>query len=206
MSACGYYGRGCMKNTLLSMLDPSSIVYESYAFDTYAVVDGVKYPMLYSDLEEGILEYDMLFKEEKLREKLETVAPFLVKLDFESKVGKEESTALITQCSKNNGAIFFATPLSFAETLQKMRTLFYLYDEQDEMEGVLRFYEPRIFSELMHESNKALHQTFFSQVYAYWCEDITQENTFLKYMYTPEGIGYRSIIIDEESKERDHDI
>ena len=61
----------------------------------YAILDGVKYPMLYSDLEEGVLEYDILFREEKLREALYAVAPFLVTLDFTHDVTKEQSLALL---------------------------------------------------------------------------------------------------------------
>ncbi|WP_457593080.1 DUF4123 domain-containing protein [Hydrogenimonas sp.] len=185
----------------MEIFDPSNIRYEEYRFRTYAVVDGVKYPMLWSDLEDGLLEYDILFKEEKLRKKLFKVAPFLIALDFESEGGKEESLALIETCRMHNGAIFFSTHLTFGQTLEKMRTLFYLYDDEEKVEGVLRFYEPRIFSELMHEPNKALHQAFFSKVYCYWCEDTKEENSIAKYFYTPKGIGHQHITLECKSGE-----
>lgn len=125
-----------MIKQLYKTIDPKKIVYEEYTFQSYAVIEGAKVPMLYSDLEEGILEYDILFKEELLREKLQTRGPFLVQLDFESEDAKEQSLQLLEACYGKNAMLMFATPLHFTEALQKMREIFYLEDEAGEVEGV----------------------------------------------------------------------
>ncbi len=181
-----------MIQQLIKILDPSHIDYEALDFHTYCVADGVKYPMLYSDLEEGVLHYDILFKEEALREKLQTVAPFVIQLNFEDELQKEESEALIEQCYGKNGAIFFATPLDFAEALEKMREIFYLHDETGKMQGVLRFYEPLVFEGFVHTAQKEAQSALFSKIYCYWCEDV-EENILIQYQYTPKGIGYKKI-------------
>jgi len=179
-----------MTEQLMKILDPSQIDYEAVDFYTYCVADGVKYPMLYSDLEEGTLAYDILFREEPLREKLQTVAPFVIQLNFKDELQKEESEALIAQCYGKNGAIFFATPLDFTEALERMREIFYLHDETGKMQGVFRFYEPLVFEGMMHNAQKEAQKSLFNNIYCYWCEE-KKPQTVIKYRYTPKGIGYK---------------
>ncbi len=187
-----------MENTLTEVLDPSNIVYEDFAFNTYMVADGVKYPMLYSDLEDGVLEYDILFREDKLREKLHKVAPFLVKLDYTCEVAKSESEALLKQCYGKNGAVFFAAPLEFDDALERMRDIFYLYDEEGKESGVLRFYEPLVLDALMHTAGEEARKSLFLYIYCYWCED-SEESLLMQYRYTSEGIDSKKIDIVVES-------
>jgi len=181
---------------LMQILDTKTIKNKTYDFYTYCIADGVKYPMLYSDLEEGALEYDILFREEALREKLHTVAPFLIQLSFEDEIQKEESEAVVEQCYGKNGAIFFTTPLTFHEALEKMREIFYLHDEAGEIEGVLRFYEPLVFLELIREASSEVQRDIFSKIYCYWCEDTT-DNIFMKYIWDETHVRYQAIHLDE---------
>jgi len=181
-----------MIEKLCDTIDPKQIAYEDYTFYSYMIIEGTKVPMLYSDLEEGVLEYDILFKEEVLREKLQTRGPFLVKLDFESEDAKDESKQLLKECYGKNTILLFTTPLHFTEALEKMREIFYLKDEAGEVEGIIRFYEPDIFRELMHERNRELVHTLFSNIYCYWCEE-TNPQTLEEYRYTSKGIGYRKM-------------
>ena len=187
-----------MIQQLIKIIDPSQIDYDTLEFYTYCVADGVKYPMLYSDLEEGTLHYDILFKEEALREKLQTVAPFVIQLNFEDEKQKEESEALIEQCYGKNGAIFFATPLDFTAALEKMREIFYLHDETGEMQGVFRFYEPLVFEGMMHNAQKEAQKSLFNNIYCYWCEE-KNPKTITEYRYTPKGIGYRKMNLNKET-------
>ena len=187
-----------MIGQLMTVIDPSHIEYEALELYTYCVADGVKYPMLYSDLEEGTLHYDILFKEEALREKLQTVAPFMIQLHFEDELQKEQSEALIAQCYGKNGAIFFATPLDFAEALQRMREIFYLHDETGKMQGVFRFYEPLVFEKMMYNAQKEAQKSLFSNIYCYWCEEKSPQ-TITEYRYTPKGIGYRKMNLNKET-------
>ncbi len=187
-----------MIEQLYKTIDPKKIAYEEYTFQSYAVIEGAKVPMLYSDLEEGILAYDILFREEALREKLQTRGPFFVQLDFESEDAKEESMQLLEQCYGKNAMLLFATPLHFAEALERMREIFYLKDEAGEVEGIIRFYEPDIFRELMYESYKEIH-SLFNNIYCYWCEE-KKPQTVVEYRYTPKGIGYRKTdLTDKET-------
>ncbi len=187
-----------MIEQLCKTIDPKQITYEAYTFHSYAVIEGAKVPMFYSDLEEGIWEYDILFREEALREKLQTRGPFFVQLDFESEDAKEESMQLLEQCYGKNAMLLFATPMEFEETLQKMREIFYLENEAGEMEGIIRFYEPDIFRELMYESYKEIH-SLFNNIYCYWCEE-KKPQTVVEYRYTPKGIGYRKTdLTDKET-------
>ncbi len=186
-----------MIEKLYDTIDPKKIAYEEYTFQSYAIIEGAKAPMLYSDLEEGVLEYDILFKEEALREKLQTRGPFLVQLDFESDDTKEESMRLLEQCYGKNAMLMFATPLHFTEALEKMREIFYLEDEAGEVEGVIRFYEPDIFRELLYERNSDLIHSLFANIYCYWCEE-KKSQTVVEYRYTPKGIGYRKIDLNNK--------
>jgi len=71
------------------------------------------------------------------------VAPFLVKLDFESDLALEESQVLLA-CYGESGSIFMATEVDFATLLASMRELFYVYTPEGE-QGFMRFYDPRVF-------------------------------------------------------------
>jgi len=187
-----------MIEQLFASLNPKKIKHEAYTFQTYAILDGVKYPMLWSDLEDGILEYDILFREEALRKKLESVAPFLVKLDLESEAGIEQTKALL-RCYGENGCIFLSTPMLFEETLEKMRDIFYLYGEDGEREGILRFYEPLIFTQLLHESSTDIQQEIFAKVYCYWCED-AMGDTLKQYMWDKTHVRYKTLAFDNKGK------
>ena len=186
-----------MIEKLYDTIDPKKIAYEAYTFQSYAIIEGAKVPMLYSDLEEGVLEYDILFKEEALREKLQTRGPFLVALDFESEDAKEENMRLLEQCYGKNAMLLFTTPMEFEETLQKMREIFYLENEAGEMEGIIRFYEPLVFEELMYYAKKEDQTALFSNIYCYWCEE-KEPQTLVQYRYVPEGIGYKKIDLNNK--------
>ncbi|NOR56692.1 MAG: DUF4123 domain-containing protein [Sulfurovum sp.] len=180
----------------MKIFNPEHIKEQEYHFDTYCVLDGVKYSMLWSDLEDGSLEYDVLFKEEKLRTELERVAPFLVKLDFINESGIAQSEELM-KCYGKNGGIFFTSPLAFSGALEKMREIFYLYTEEGEVEGVLRFYEPIVFLELIKESSLEVQRDIFAKIYCYWCEDETH-NRLMKFMWDQSHVRYQTIILDEK--------
>lgn len=184
-----------MIEKLCDTIDPKQIAYEDYTFYSYMIIEGTKVPMLYSDLEEGVLEYDILFKEEALREKLQTRGPFLVKLDFESENAKDESKQLLKECYGKNAILLFATPLHFTEALEKMREIFYLKDEAGEVEGIIRFYEPLVFKELICHIQKETQDILFSHIYCYWCEEI-ESKILIEYRYLPEGVGYKKIDLD----------
>jgi hypothetical protein len=185
-----------MIEELYNTINPKQIVYEDFCFESYAIIEGAKVPMLYSDLEEGVLEYDILFLEEKLREKLVTRGPFLVKLDFETQVGSEQSKELLKECYGKNAMLLFATPMLFDATLQKVREIFYLKDNEGNSEGIIRFYEPRIFSELMNEYDSTLYHLFFYNIYGYWCEDTKMIEQLLSYNYTSKGVNSKTIQLD----------
>ena len=143
---------------------------ETYPTHTlYGIFDGVKCPRLWSDLEEGILEYDMLFREEELRRELESVAPYLVKLDFQSEADIEQSKACL-QWYEENGCIFMATEVDFATLLASMRELFYVYTPEGE-QGFMRFYDPSVFRDYITQKDDNIRYALFSEVVCYWCED-----------------------------------
>ena len=142
-----------------------------------ALFDGVKYPMLWSDLEDGVLEYDMLFREENLRKEMEKVAPFLVALDFNSEVGLEQTKELL-KCYGKNGCIFIASSLELTRVLSSMRELFYVYTGEGD-KGYMRFYEPKIFSSYIKQKDPNIRYALFSNVDVYWCEE--SENILKQY-------------------------
>jgi len=198
MSACRDHGALNMIETLYETIDPQKIVYEDLSFETYAIIEGTKVPMFYSDLEEGILEYDMLFKEEKLREKLQTRGPFLVRLDFESEVGKEETLHLLKECYGKNAMLLFALPMEMPQTLLRVREIFYLKDDHGEDMGIIRFYEPEIFKGLMYEGDKGLLRNLFVHIYGYWCED-KEEEKLAHYRYDGEHVRRNYVTLPKET-------
>ena len=151
----------------------------------YAIFDGVKFPLLWLDLEDGILKYDMLFKEEKRRQELVEVAPYLVELNFEEELLDESKKFL--ECYGKNGAIFFVTSLSFEESLEKMRDIFHI-DSKEGDKGYFRFYNPSIFKEFIKENKYKTVMKIFDEVNAYFAEDMENNNEFMKYWSEDENI------------------
>ena len=145
----------------------------------YGIFDGVKYPMLHSDLEEGLLTYDMLFREEELRMEMQEVAPFLVALDFTHEKSQEESKELM-KCYGENGCIFLASKLDFEETLEAMRELFYVYTPEGD-KGYMRFYAPNIFMQYIGQKDQNILYALFNDIEHYWCEDEEDVNTLVQY-------------------------
>ena len=153
---------------------------EDSASHIYGIFDGVKYPMLWSDLEDGLLEYDMLFREEELRAELEKVAPYIVKLDFNSELNIENSNALM-KCYGQNGCIFLTTSkLHFEKVLEVMREMFYIYTKDGE-KGYMRFYDPVIFIEYIEQQDSNILYALFNGIEHYWCEDVEDANILLHY-------------------------
>jgi len=158
--------------------------------------------MLYSDLEEGVLEYDILFREEKLREALYAVAPFLVTLDFTHDVTKEQSLALL-ECYGKEGGLFLASDQRFYSVLEAMRELFYIYTPQGD-KGYMRFYDPKIFRHYIAQQDKNILYALFSDVACYWCEDTEDASTM--YHYAKESTYThikRSIVLKEKELSKD---
>jgi hypothetical protein len=162
----------------------------------YGLFDGVKYPMLWSDLEGGILGYDMLFKEEALREKLIEVAPYLVRLDFEGDMAIEESQNIFA-CYGENGAIFMASQFDFEDVLSAMRELFYVYTTEGE-EGYMRFYEPKIFRHYIIQKNANIQYALFSHITSYWCEE-KEEEKLAHYRYDGKHVRRNYVTLPKET-------
>jgi hypothetical protein len=181
-----------MHNSLYQHFDDYLSQYPQHTL--YAILDGVKYPMLYSDLEEGVLEYDILFREEKLREALYTVAPFLVTLDFTHDATKEQSLALL-ECYGKGGGLFLASDQRFYSVLEAMRELFYIYTPQGD-KGYMRFYDPKIFRHYITQQDKNTLYALFSDVAHYWCEDTKMIEQLLSYNYTSKGVNSKTIQLD----------
>jgi hypothetical protein len=188
-----------MIEELYNTINPKQIVYEDFCFESYAIIEGAKVPMLYSDLEEGVLEYDILFREEKLREKLVTRGPFLVKLDFETQVGSEQSKELLKECYGKNAMLLFVTPMLFDATLQKVREIFYLKDTEGNSEGIIRFYEPDIFHGLIKEGDKEVWRELFTKIYGYWCEEKEAE-ALTNYRFDGKKIYKSHLSLEKENR------
>ncbi len=184
--------------SLVESLDPSTIVYKEYRFLSYALIEGSKHPMLWSELEEGVLSYDMLFKEKKLREALQSVGPYLVELDFSSEDRREQSIEILKRCYGKNSTIFFATPLDFSQSLQRVRDIFYLRNEQGRDQGIIRFYEPVIFEELVKDNNDSVVKNLFYHIYCYWCEESKDSSAIIQYRYTSTTIEQTPITLIKE--------
>jgi hypothetical protein len=156
-----------MQQQLFEILNDT--VEKSSGMQIYALFDGVKCPMLWSSLEEGVLEYDMLFREEELRNKMLEVAPYLVALNFTDKEHQEESRELL-ECYGKKGCIFLSTTLDFAKTLETIRELFYIYTPSGE-KGYMRFYDPAIFRKYIEQKDSNIIYALFDGIEHYWCED-----------------------------------
>lgn len=163
----------------------------------YGIFDGVKYPMLWSDLEDGVLEYDMLFREDELRAELEEVAPYLVKLDFNSELSVEQSSALM-KCYGQSGCVFLTTSqLHFEELLEAIREIFYIYTKEGE-KGYMRFYDPSIFIKYIEQDDPNILYALFNGIEHYWCEDVEDTNMLLHYSLDHGKVIKKSIAIKEE--------
>ncbi|NOR56487.1 MAG: DUF4123 domain-containing protein [Sulfurovum sp.] len=188
-----------MIEKLFEILNPTTVKYNNLDFKVYGVFDGVKYPMLWSDLEDGVLSYDMLFREDNLRDEMEKVAPFLVELNFDSEKGKEETTSLLESYGKC-GCVFVTTPLAFSDIIEKFREVFYIYTPKGD-KGFFRFYDPNIFTEVLVQKDTSLIYTLFEKVYAYWCEDLLDVNNCVtQYKYNGQELNSESYSLMKEDR------
>lgn len=130
----------------------------------YLLADGARYPMLWSDLEEGEWRWEMLFREETLRVRLMTVAPFLVALD-----GTSSSRELAERSYGEEGCIFLRTSREIDDLLEHLRELFYVYTPEGK-KGYLCFYDPRVFRSLFLQPSPTLLQIFRDGAETFWCE------------------------------------
>jgi len=169
----------------------------------YGLFDGVKYPTLWSDLEESVLAYDMLFHEERLRADLQSVAPYFVALDFEDKIAKEQSLALL-ECYGKNGSLFLSSRFDIDKTLEQMRELFYIYTHSGE-KGYMRFYEPKIFRRYIAQKNDTIRYALFNHVTCYWCED-TQDPSIVHQYLKKGAFTYEERSISLKPKEPKADV
>jgi len=165
----------------------------------YGIFDGVKYPMLWSNLEEGVLVYDMLFREEALREALEEVAPYLVALDFAHEQTITQSKELIKYYGQN-GCIFLSSYLSFEETLEMMRELFYVYTPEGE-KGYMRFYDPTIFREYIEQKDPNIVYMLFNDIEHYWCEDKEDIDRIIQYTFENKSVTKTTLHPKKETHE-----
>ncbi len=180
---------------LFEALNPEKIDSEHRRLSTYAVLDGVKNPMLWSDLEEGVLRYDMLFEEEALRRSLKSVAPYLVELEFTEKGGAAQTSKLLRN-HKENSAIFITSPFEFESMLERAKEIFYIQNDSGE-KGYLRFYDPPIFFALMQQSEKVKLE-LLRGIYSYWCIDTDDKERLIQYFYTQKGFAQKFFTIKTE--------
>ena len=159
----------------------------------YGIFDGVKYPMLWNDLEDTTLEYDMLFVEEELREEMEEVAPFFVEFNFKNDVDMEQTKNLLG-CYGNNGCIFISSSSGFTPLLKAMRELFYIYTPEGD-KGFMRFYEPQIFTEFVAQKNDNVRNALFWEALCYWSEDPDHTNILKQYIKNSAD-SYRELSFD----------
>ncbi len=159
-----------MVEKLLQLLKPVSDERQNIASYTYALIDGVKHKMLWSDLEEGLLEYDLLFREESLRKELFTVAPYLVHMEFVTPEAEEQSIQILKQCYGANSTIFISSDLEFEDVLDRIREMFYLYTHEG-IKGYMRLYDPKIFHDYISQKDRNIQDALFDGIVCYWCEE-----------------------------------
>ncbi len=166
----------------------------------YGIFDGTKYPMLWSNLEDGLLEYDMLFREEELKIEMQEVAPFLVALDFTNENSREESKELM-KCYGENTCVFLASQSCFKDILEVMRELFYVYTPEGE-KGYMRFYDPSIFRKYIGQKDPNILYALFNGIEHYWCEEEEDINTLTQYRLEKEKVLKTALTLKKDSHER----
>ena len=158
-------------DSVCKMVESFSNEYDKGILYSYAIIDGAKADTVWIDLEDGNLRYDTLFVEEKLKSALERVAPFFVELEFENDREAEDSIRLLKRCYGEGSMLLIFSPLRFEEALKIAREIFYLKDEEGNIEGVFRFYEPTIFHEVAKLPTKDALKVIFKEDTIYMCED-----------------------------------
>ena len=105
---------------------------------------------------------------------------------------------LLEECYGKNALLLFALPMTFTQTLQRVREIFYLKDDNAEEEGIIRFYEPEIFKGLMYEENQELLKNLFVHIYGYWCED-KEEERLTHYRYDGKHVRRKYFALKKET-------
>ena len=180
-----------MLQNLKKQLECEDVKYEDLTFKLYGLFSGDVYERLWIDLPDvWDFNYASLF-EGKMAEELETVAPYLVELPFESKHIDE-----ILKNYGQNGCIFFCTPLEFDDALERMREVFIVNDENG-AEGYLRFYSPDVFRTLIKKHNVELLRHMFKQVMYFYCEAESDPLVLNRYRYDAKSIEIKNFSLEE---------
>ena len=161
---------------------------------TYAIFDGVKHPNLYKILQDSKLPFDMLFKEENLRKKLKKVAPYVVELDF---IKKEltADTEKILELYKKESVMFITSSLALKEQLEYLQQIFYILDENHEVESYFRFYDSEIFNTLLYNTNKLFLKNLFKNIAYYWYTLEDEKKELIQVEYIGEEVKHLVITL-----------
>ncbi len=182
------------------MIKKLSEILKSNLLDTdnnlFMLLDGCKYQTLWSDLQNGVLKYRILFKEKKLQEELEEVAPYLVQLSFGSDYAKEETAELLSYYG-NSGCIFLSSNLNIDNILLDLRNMFYIYTAEKD-KGYFRFYDPDILNDLVTQESKIFKEELFRNIIYYWAEDTDDKSIINQYSMKNNDISKIILNLKEE--------
>lgn len=152
---------------------------------TYVIVDGAKCTDLWLELDTMSFQQGILFEDEELQNALSTVAPYLIQLTFDKK--RNEDLKKILSFYEEDASLFFSSKNSFEDVLKKVRELF-IVKSKEEKTGYLRFYSPKIFTEILKDKNVKNIEKLFFNIESFYCEDEYEKNTLCKYTYVGKQI------------------
>jgi hypothetical protein len=136
----------------------------------YAILDGASAPGLVKSLYEHEPEYCCLYRGE-LEPDMATVAPYLVRLEAESKF----SELVLSEGWGAHWGIFVVSPATLRTLRDHFRT-FHTVELPDQRTVLFRYYDPRILRNFLPVCNSAELATFFGPVQKFVVEGETPES------------------------------
>jgi len=152
-------------------LEPKEI--EQNEVSTYAILDAsgkddVYHKAIYDDH-----RFTALFDEEEL----ETVSPYLVKLNKDDEI----TQWILDNYADANWMSFIQSTKPYDALLQVLKGFIKTYDEEEEHYVYIRYYDPRAMEITLDMFGEEGRKEWFETIYAMYARDTLQEDTLLKF-------------------------
>ena len=150
---------------------------QNIEWDTYAILDASGKDEVYHKALFYDNRFTVLFDEEEL----ETVSPYLIKLEEE-----DEATEWILKNYKDaNWMSFIQSNKPYNELLQILKAFTKIYDEEEGHDTYIRYWDPRAIEIVLDMFGEDGRKIWFETINAMYARDSLEENQLLK--FTKEG-------------------
>jgi len=154
--------------------------------DSYAILDAASSDAVYSKALFEHERFEVLFDEEEL----ETVSPYLVKLEKDDEV----TEWILKNYEGADWMSFVQSSKPYDELLEILKEFTKMYDEEEQHDVYIRYWDPRALEVCLDIFGEEKTK-WFESIDVMYARDTLEENVLLK--FTPKG--KESMVLNEEA-------